>query len=211
MKLKFISNKKYKTVYYFDNYASLIINGSGSKYFHITKILNNIGNRKAIVIGMNPGKQFKNSMDRTNDNIVKILRDSGYNSYIMINTFSLIESIVTAKTYYGKSSNFGFRNSINIKICKRIIQKHKNYDLIIACTNNKWIRFDFFKNIIRKNKGRIKLAIYNGKIVTHFSPTVTRYLKNTKLILKNIKNVEITSNKRRKITKQLNKCKIMWY
>ena len=70
---------QYQTIYYYDYGISLTKNNSGNKYCHYTRIYNSIGKKKAIVIGMNPGRQYNYSMDKTNVNIVNILRDSGYN------------------------------------------------------------------------------------------------------------------------------------
>jgi hypothetical protein len=128
----------------------------------------------------------------------------------MINTFALIESNIKSKSYYGKNP-YGFSNSKNIKVCKKILKKHPSYDLILASINSKWVRKDFVKKIIIKNKNRMLKAIYNGNAVSHFSPSSTPYIKGSIISLKKIRKIKIDSVKHKKSTILLNKCQIKWF
>lgn len=115
--------------------------------------------KKAIVIGQNPAEAHSNlAVDNTNQNIVALLKKAGYSGYVMINTFPEINSA-------GNTINNITPNKKNILISKFLLKFF--FTKIIACSTSNNIDFNFYTNVLNRNRFRAIKA--DGIIVSHFS------------------------------------------
>ncbi|MDY3215166.1 MAG: DUF1643 domain-containing protein [Ruminococcus sp.] len=153
------------------------------------------GDKVAIVIGQNPSvcqtiDNCKFHPDNTNWNIIKILRNMGYDGYIMLNTFAEIDS-------KGTKINIIQPQKLNISISYDILSSYKNIDVIIACTINNYIALDYMKAI--KNRNDLNLCVCEGKnkdgvskYIYHFSQQNynLNYKANAGVSIKKISSLE---------------------
>lgn len=131
------------------------------------------GGKIAIIIGQNPskcktilsGQRFH--PDDTNWNIIKLLKQHGYDGYIMLNTFSKIDPDG------GKNRSIP-KQSKNIKIANCILgfECLQNVKIILACSTTNNIAYDFMNAL--KNSKKALYAIYveteeQYELLSHFS------------------------------------------
>ena len=156
-------------------YATLVSWSSSGKY--------------AIVIGQNPSqaqtlKAYTYNVDDTNWNIIKVLKQNGYDGYIMLNTFPEIDP--SGKKYTG-ANVIPQQEELNIKISKYLIRHMRNVEIILACTVTNFISKKYYDEIICKNN----VQYISSPKITHFATQALGTLKKYDPITITQANVQI--------------------
>lgn len=134
---------------------------------------NGENNNIAIIVGQNPAacQTINNSRfhpDDTNWNIIKILKKMGYDGYIMINTFSCIDS-------NGRAIKSIPPQCRNISVAKDILEDRQisNVKIILACSNSNNIAYNFIQFLSKYQNRLYRVEGYTKQQTTipifHFS------------------------------------------
>lgn len=163
------------------------------------------GDNIAVVVGQNPAvcktiRRCRFHPDDTNFNIIKILSKMDYDGYIMVNTFSCIDT-------NGKQIKSIPQQNRNIAVAKDILgnKQISKAPIILACTNSNYIALDFiqflngYKERLYKIQGHVKKTSKTISIF-HFSMQALNkrsydFTKNASIIrLKSIKTKAVNSS-----------------
>lgn len=146
----------------------------------------NDGSNYILLIGQNPAecqtiKKQQFHTDNTNWNIIKTLKSLGYDGYIMINTFSSINSKGNLVTFINNQNK-------NLDVFNCILKTLKIKNIYLACTQTNFVALDFVKNLQSKKNLNYYKFMCKDRTISHFSQQF--FARN--LSACNLNNVNIT-------------------